>query len=96
MRVTARLQLGFRTELIRYGLCRNLELPIQQPASEIRLSLRPLEEGDLASLFAHDSSLDGGEKKEIAWRLAFVACVGRMKHTTLAIATSCNGSPRRG
>jgi GNAT superfamily N-acetyltransferase len=71
-RVAARLQLGLRTELVRYGLCRNLETPVQQPVSEIPISVRPLQEGDLTSLFACRGELDAGEKKEVAWRLAFV------------------------
>ena len=71
-RVAARLQLGLRTELVRYGLCRNLEIPIRQPVGEIPISVRPLQEGDLASIFPYDNTLDAGEKKEIAWRLAFV------------------------
>jgi RimJ/RimL family protein N-acetyltransferase len=71
-RVAARLQLGLRTELVRYGLCRNLAASIEQPTSEIPISVRPLQDGDLALLFAYDRKLDAGEKKEIAWRLAFV------------------------
>src|SRR5262245_30277287 len=71
-RIAARLELGLRTELVRHGLCRKLEAPFQRSASEIPISVRPLQDHDLASLFAYDGTLDAGEKKEIAWRLAFV------------------------
>ena len=72
-RVAARLRLGLRTELVRHGLCRNMQIPIRRPVGEIPISVRPLQEDDLASLFAYGDTLDAGEKKEIAWRLAFVA-----------------------
>jgi L-amino acid N-acyltransferase YncA len=71
-RIAARLQLGLRTELLRYGLCRHLEIPVQRPVCEIPISVRPLQDDDLAALFAYDKTLDAGERKEIAWRLAFV------------------------
>jgi GNAT superfamily N-acetyltransferase len=71
-RVAARLQLGVYTELVRYGLCRNLATPIQQPVAKIPISVRPLQEDDLAALFACSNQQDVGERKEIAWRLAFV------------------------
>jgi RimJ/RimL family protein N-acetyltransferase len=71
-RVAARLQLGLRTELVRYGLCRNLAMPFRRSDSAIPISVRPLQDHDLASLFAYDGKLHADEKKEIAWRLAFV------------------------
>lgn len=72
-RLAGRLQLGLHTKLTRYGLCRDLALPIEKPAAKIPIAVRPLENRDLASLFSGDIARnDVAERLEVAWRLAFI------------------------
>lgn len=72
-RITGRIKLGLHSEFTRYGLCRDLALPMETPKAKIPITVRPLQNSDLAALFfleADTSSLE--EKLEIAWRRSFV------------------------
>ena len=70
-RVAGRLKLGLYAQSTRYGLCRDLAQTIEKPSAKIPITVRPLRDGDLASLFSSDSR-DLAERLEVAWRLAFV------------------------
>ena len=74
IRVTGRLKLGLSAKrLTRYGLCRDLALSIEKPSAKIPISVRPLQDGDLASLFSFDLAQNSlGERLEVAWRRAFI------------------------
>jgi RimJ/RimL family protein N-acetyltransferase len=73
-RLAGRLELGWRTDIERYGLGRDLSVPIKHPAAKIPVSVRSLEERDIGPLFAAaDSSADAKEKREAAVRRAFNA-----------------------
>ena len=72
-RVAGRLKLGLHTRQTRYGLCRDLALPVEKPAAKIPIAVRALQDSDLGSLFAGEIGRnDLGEKLEIAWRRAFI------------------------
>jgi RimJ/RimL family protein N-acetyltransferase len=72
-RVAGRLKLGLYAKSSRYGLCRDLALSIEKPSAKIPIAVRPLREGDLASLLSLDASQSNqGERLEVAWRRAFV------------------------
>ena len=73
-RVAGRLKLGLFATFTRYGLCRDLSQPIERPAAKIPIAVRPLQDGDLPSLFSSEvGQNDLGEKLEVAWRRAFIA-----------------------
>ena len=73
IRVAGRLNLGLYAKLTRYGLCRDLALPVEKPSAKIPIAVRPLQDGDLTSLLSFDTSQnDHREKLEVAWRRAFV------------------------
>jgi RimJ/RimL family protein N-acetyltransferase len=77
-RLVGRWKDGLYAEFTRYGLCRDLALPFANPSAKIPISVRPLEDRDLASLFPEDAGCIE-EKLEIARRRAFVekgACRG--------------------
>lgn len=71
IRIVGRWKDGFYTEFTRYGLCRDLALPFINPSAKIPISVRPLQDRDLASLFP-DAAGCIDERLEIARRLAFV------------------------
>lgn len=71
-RVNGRLKLGLHAKFTRYGLCRDLALPITNPSAKIPIAVRPLQDTDLGLLFSVDCSRDPAEKLELAWRRAFV------------------------
>jgi len=70
--VIGRLNLGLYTEFTRFGLRRDLDQPFEKPSAKIPISVRPLQESDLAALFSSDGA-DLKERLDIAHRLAFVA-----------------------
>jgi GNAT superfamily N-acetyltransferase len=73
-RLAGRLELGWSTEITRYGLRRDLSVPFEPPAAKIPISIRPLVTADLGPLLgAADSSADVAEKREAAVRRAFSA-----------------------
>jgi RimJ/RimL family protein N-acetyltransferase len=71
IRIIGRWKDGFYTEFTRYGFCRDLALPFTNPSAKIPISVRPLENRDLLSLFP-DAASCIEEKLEIVRRLAFV------------------------
>lgn len=71
-RVNGRLKLGLHAKFTRYGLCRDLALPITNPSAKIPIAVRPLQDVDLGSLFSADCSRDPAENLELAWRRAFI------------------------
>ena len=72
-RLAGRLNLGLYAKITRYGLCRDLALPIEKPNAKIAILVRPLENRDLSSLFRNDiAKNDLTERLEVAWRLAFI------------------------
>jgi RimJ/RimL family protein N-acetyltransferase len=72
IRVGGRLKLGFHAKFTRYGLCRDLAIPITNPTAKIPIVIRPLQNGDFRSLFYSKGSPDPDEKLQVAWRRAFV------------------------
>lgn len=72
-RVVGRLHLGLYAEQKRYGLGRDLAVPIERPNANIPITVRPLERRDLPALFSHEVAEDDlAERLEIAWRHAFI------------------------
>ena len=71
-RVSGRLKLGLHAKFTRYGLCRDLALPITNPSAKIPIAVRPLQDADLGVLFSVDCLRDPAEKLELAWRRAFI------------------------
>lgn len=73
-RVNGRLKLGLYAKMItRYGLCRDLALSIEKPSAKIPITVRPLQDCDLASLFSFDIGQSNlSERQEVAWRRTFI------------------------
>jgi len=71
-RVAGRLRLGLHATLMRYGLCRDLMQPLQISKARIGITVRRLEERDLASLFTLGGGQPLDEHLEVAWRRAFI------------------------
>ena len=71
-RVAGRLRLGLHATLTRYGLYRDLTKPLQTPKARIAITVRPLENRDLASLFTLGEGRPLDEHLEVAWRRAFI------------------------
>jgi RimJ/RimL family protein N-acetyltransferase len=70
--VDGRLRLGLRSRFTRYGLRRDLAVPITTPSAKIPISVRPLEPSDLSVLLPEYSHvLDPHEQVQIAWRRDF-------------------------
>ncbi len=72
LRIGGRLKLGLNAKFTRYGLCRDLALPLTNPTAKIPIAVRPLQDFDLAPLFSLEGSSDPAEKLQVAWRRAFV------------------------
>jgi RimJ/RimL family protein N-acetyltransferase len=72
IRIGGRLNLGLHAKFTRYGLRRDLTLPITNPTAKIPIAVRPLQEADLRPLFSLEGSSPPAEKLEVAWRKAFV------------------------
>ncbi len=72
-RVSGRLKLGLLAKFTRYGLRRDLAVPITNPSAKIPIAVRPLQQDtDLGPLFFFNGPRDPAEKLEVAWRRAFV------------------------
>ncbi len=56
LRVAGRLRIGLRASGQRIGLCRDLAVPLEPPAAQIPISVRPLRPADLPVLLPHDGS----------------------------------------
>jgi GNAT superfamily N-acetyltransferase len=70
--IDGRLELGLRSTFTRYGLRRDLEVPITSPIAKIPISVRPLEASDLSALLSEDDEvLERHERLQIAWRRDF-------------------------
>jgi RimJ/RimL family protein N-acetyltransferase len=77
-RMSGRLKLGLHTALTRYGLNRDLAVPIANPAAKIPILVRRLEPRDVAALLSYDAAAasaqeKGQEKAEVAVRRNFLA-----------------------
>ena len=71
-RIIGRLKLGPYTHITRFGLCRDLAVPITMPSAKIPISVRALHDSDLPSLL----SIDGGsadDMREAAVRRSFIS-----------------------
>jgi RimJ/RimL family protein N-acetyltransferase len=72
-RIAGRIQLGFWSKSTRYGLRRDLSLPLEKPTAKIPISVRALVTDDLPLLLpTGNAGQDGRERREIAWRRAFI------------------------
>src|SRR5215210_755684 len=73
LRTAGRLEQGLSSSSMRYGLCRDLNVPLDRPAAKIPLAVRPLLESDVPSLLSLENAQgDSRDKLEIAWRRAFL------------------------
>jgi GNAT superfamily N-acetyltransferase len=73
-RIAARLEAGLWFTMERYGLCRDLQTPLQKPTAKIPISVRPLQQADLPALFDFDgASGDQTNQREVGWRRTFAA-----------------------
>ncbi len=73
-RAAGRLHLGLYTALTRYGLSRDLGVPIVNPSAKIPISVRRLEPRDVPALLSYDAvAASAQEKAEVAVRRAFLA-----------------------
>lgn len=70
VRIAGRLRLGPYHKSTRYGLRRDLHVPLQRPDAKIPIEVRPLAESDLDSLLSMQRN-DHAEKLEVARRRAF-------------------------
>ena len=71
-RISGRLELGLSAKLTRYGLCRDLSVPLICPVAKIPITVRPLEDADMIPLFAAaDASRELKERREAALRRVF-------------------------
>jgi RimJ/RimL family protein N-acetyltransferase len=91
IRIAGRLRLGPYSEFIRYGLRRDLSVPIEKPSAKIPIEVRPATDADLQSLLAIRSEDNQRERLEIAWRRAFVerGATGCFVAVDLRNNTSC-------
>lgn len=70
-KVAGRMQQGFYSEFMGYGLRRDLGQPLEKPQAKIPLYIRPLKVEDLGILLPLMSDLEDSEKKQIIWRRHF-------------------------
>ena len=90
-RVAGRLRLGLYAEQKRYGLGRDLAVPLEPPDAKIPITVRPLEDADLPALFAHEvAEGDIAERLEVAWRHAFIE---KGAHGGFVAIDGRNGAP---
>lgn len=76
-RVEGRLKLGLAKRTVRYGLRRDLTVPIERPSAKIPISVREVRQEDLAVLLPEDTSTYSEQDRlEIVWRKRFAADVG--------------------
>lgn len=63
IRVSGRLKLGLHAEFTRYGLRRDLAVPITNPSAKIPIAVRPLQQDtDLGPLFSFDGPPRSGRE----------------------------------
>jgi RimJ/RimL family protein N-acetyltransferase len=73
LRIAGRLQQGLRSSSMRFGLRRDLDVPLERPTAKIPIAIRPLIDSDVPSLLSiNNAQSDGHDKLEIAWRRAFL------------------------
>ena len=73
-RVSGRLKLGLHTTLTRYGLNRDLGVPLVNPAAKIPIDVRRLEPRDVAALLSYDAAAASPQERgEVAGRRNFLA-----------------------
>lgn len=60
-RIIGRLKLGPYAQITRFGLCRDLDVPIAMPRAKIPIAVRELQDSDLPSLL----SLEAGSAEDI-------------------------------
>ena len=89
IRISGRLKLGLHAKFTRYGLSRDLTLPITNPNAKIPIAVRPLQDTDLGLLLSADPR-DPAEKLELAWRRAFV---DKGAHGGFVAVDQRNGTP---
>ena len=72
-RIAGRLKLGLFSRTLRYGLRRDLSVPIETPSAKIAIDVRPMVPADLDLLLDADTAEGvSREETELAWRRSFV------------------------
>ena len=92
-RVSGRLHLGLYATLTRYGLNRDLGVPLVNPQAKIPIAVRRLEPRDVAALLSYDAEAVAKsvqEKAEVAVRRAFLA---KGAHNGFVAIDQRNGAP---
>jgi hypothetical protein len=56
LRIAGRLEQGLSSSSMRYGLCRDLNVPLERPIAKIPLAIRPLLESDVPSLLSLENA----------------------------------------
>ncbi len=76
-KVRGRIKPEFTTETVRYGLRRDLAVPITHPSAKIPITVRHATDADIAILLPADTSaMDPADAREVFWRRGFIAKVG--------------------
>lgn len=76
-RVEGRLKLGLAKRTVRYGLRRDLTVPIERPSAKIPISVRKMLQKDLDILLPSDTSaFSDQDRLEVVWRKRFAEDVG--------------------
>ena len=90
-RVAGRLQLGLYATMTRYGLNRDLAVPLANPQAKIPIAVRRLEPRDVAALLSYDAAAASAqERAEVAVRRAFLA---KGAHNGFVAIDQRNGAP---
>ena len=72
--IEGRVKLGLHSNFTRYGLRRDLTVPITTPSAKIPVSVRPLLPSDIPLLLPENNDhLEPHERVQIAWRVSFLA-----------------------
>jgi GNAT superfamily N-acetyltransferase len=71
IRIAGRLQLGLHSKSMRYGLRRDLGVPLENPNAKIPIEVRQASDADLRTLLSLDGTQEYHDRLEIAWRRAF-------------------------
>lgn len=87
LRVSGRLKQGWRSQMIRYGLRRDLEQSIDRPSAKIPIDVRPLAEADLDILLPVSNGMQMAERLDIVWRRGFHRKVPRGCHVAVDLNT---------
>ena len=97
-RIAGRLQLGLRSKVTRYGLCRELAAPLTLPSAKIPIAVRPLEERDLPALFAagqRSGRPDGSRRAAGIHRQGRASRLRRGRPRAPTRRATCNGCSAR-